>query len=470
MLNLKRTKIITTIGPSSENIDMLRKFFDAGMTTIRLNFSHGTYEEHKKRILNARELMKEKQQPISIMLDTKGPEVRIGKVQNDALQINENAFVTIFASRHYFQKELGKNELSISYDISKDLNVGKIILVDDGKLQLEVIEIKPQVVLTKALNSHIVKTNKRVNLPGTNFTMPFLSKKDDQDIRFGIKNGIDFIAASFVNNKSQIEEIRQILKEEKAEHIQIFSKIESQYAVDNFDEILEATDGVMIARGDLGLEIPYYDVPVVQKMIIRKMRNAGKPVIVATQMLDSMEKSPSPTRAEVTDVYFATELGADATMLSGESAAGKFPEEAVHAMASINKRAETEFYRKSYYEKYIKSLPKPTDYRSAKAKEITLKAKDNIFKFVVVRSKTGLLLSQIAKYRPNLDIIGIVESKKLTTAFGITSSVFVNPDLSSYWKIKADHNAALPVVLNFGGKSGDRYLVVDNSGITEHIV
>ena len=469
MFNNKRTKIITTIGPASEDIVIMKKLFDAGMTTIRLNFSHGNYEEHGNRIKNAKKIMLETGLPISIMLDTKGPEIRIGKVKDGSLKIEENVIIKIFTDIDSFEKETGLNELSVSYDMSKDLEIGKLILVDDGKLQLKVVDLKPGIIMAKSLNHHIVKTNKRINLPGTDFTMPFLSKKDKEDIRFGIRNGIDFIAASFVNTPNDVISIKKILKEEKAEHIQIFSKIESQFAVDNFDKILEETDGVMIARGDLGLEIPYYDVPIVQKMIIRKMRNVGKPVIVATQMLDSMEKNPSPTRAEVTDVYFAVELGADATMLSGESAAGEYPEKAVSVMAKINKRAETEFYNKIYYEKYLKTLLNTTDYRSKKAKEITLRAKDGKYRYVVVRSNTGKLLTQIAKYRPNTDIIGVVQDKKIVTTFGITSSVFMCTDISSYSKIKSNHDNAKFVIKKFGANEGDKFLVVDNLGITDHI-
>lgn len=465
----KKSKLIATIGPSSNNKKVMKKLFDVGMTTIRLNFSHGDYEEHKKRIKIAKEIMKETGFPLSIMLDTKGPEIRIGKMKTGQQKILANKKITIFTDqKSYKNKENNENELTVSYDMSKDLKPGKKILVDDGKLQLEVISINGKIINALSKNSHLIKSNKRINLPGTKFSMPFLASKDYKDINFGIKNNIDFIAASFVNSKKDIEEIRKILKKENAEHIQIFAKIESQYAVDNLDEILEASDGIMVARGDLGLEIPYYEVPVEQKKMIRKCRKFGKPVIIATQMLDSMESNPSPTRGEVTDVYFATELGADSTMLSGESAAGKYPILATSYMSKINQRAEKEFFKKTYYEKYLNNLSKPSNKREKIAMLVTQKTKKGNYKFTVVLSRTGKLLTQIARFRPNTNILGVTNDLKQTTQFGVTSSIFMDLNVKNFNIIKSNHENARKTVLKYGAKPNDRYLVVENDSIDEY--
>ena len=464
----KRTKLITTIGPASETKEQIKELFDAGMTTIRLNFSHGDHAEQGERIKIAKEVRKEEQLPISILLDTKGPEIRVGKFKGGKQQVSNGQKIIIYTdSDSYANKESGQGEMTVAYDMSQDLSVGKVILVDDGKLQLDVVAVEPGIVKTVAKNHHVVKTNKRVNLPGTKFSMPFLAEKDINDIRYGAREGVDFIAASFVNTPEDILEIKQILKEENAEHIQVFAKIESQYAVDHFDEIVAVTDGVMVARGDLGLEIPYYDVPVAQKMMIRKMREAGKPVIVATQMLDSMESNPHPTRAEVTDVYVATEMGADATMLSGESAAGEYPTETTKVMSIINERAEKEFYNKVYYKNYLETLPKASNERQKIAFSVTQSTKDAEFKYAVVLSRTGNLLREVSKYRPNTNILGVTNDKLQVTQFGVTSSVFMSMDMNAFDKIKDDKSSAKSVVEKFGGKSGDKFLVVENDQITE---
>ena len=469
MNTTKRSKLITTIGPASETKEKIKALFDAGMTTIRLNFSHGDYEEQGARIKIAKELREELQLPISILLDTKGPEIRVGKFQGGKQPVTAGQEITIYTDADsYANKEAGQGEMTVAYDMSQDLTAGKVVLVDDGKLQLDVTEVTPGIVKTIARNHHVVKTNKRVNLPGTKFSMPFLAEKDINDIKYGADMGVDFIAASFVNTPEDILEIKAILKEKNAEHIQVFAKIESQYAVDHFDEIVAVTDGVMVARGDLGLEIPYYEVPVAQKMMIRKMREAGKPVIVATQMLDSMESNPHPTRAEVTDVYMATEMGADATMLSGESAAGEYPVETTKVMSIINERAEKEFYNKTYYAQYIANLPEAKTEREKIATLVTKKSQDGDYKFAVVLSRTGKLLTDVSKYRPNTNILGVTNDKKQVTQFGITSSVFMSMDMTAFDAIKADASAARSVVEKFGGKAGDKYLVVENEKITEY--
>lgn len=464
---LKRTKIITTIGPSSHSEEMISKLFDAGMTTIRLNFSHGSYEEQGARIKFARAVSKDKGVPISVMLDTKGPEIRVGKFVNEVQDIKRNQTLKIYTDNEsYLNKVCAAGEMTVSHDMSKDLKPKNTILVDDGKLDLIVLEVNKGLIIAKANNDHIVKNNKRINLPGVLFSMPFLSKKDEEDIKFGCDNQVDFIAASFVNTPDNVKQIRNILNSKNCQHIKIIPKIESQYAVDNFDAILKVSDGIMVARGDLGLEIPYYEVPVVQKMMIRKCREAGKPVIVATQMLDSMEKSPHPTRAEVTDVYFATELGADATMLSGESAAGNYPVETVKVMARINQRAEQEFYNKLYYKVQLEAVSKVShSTRANLAKKVAEKTIDGDYKFTVVLSKTGQLLSEVAKFRPNTNILGVTNDNKQITLFGITSSVFMYPHVEAFQQIKQDISQAHKVAELYGSKKGDKILVVQNDDL-----
>ncbi len=467
----KRTKIITTIGPVSESKEVMAGLFDAGMTTIRMNFSHGDHSEQGARMVTAREIAKEKGMPISLLLDTKGPEIRVGKMDAGKQRIKQDTIVTIYCDTDSYKNKLGtENTFTVAYDMSKDLEVGKVVLVDDGKLVLDITEITPGIVIAKARNTHDVKTNKRVNLPGTKFSMPFLAEQDIADIRFGAQNRVDYIAASFVNTPEDIIEIKNILKEEDAEEILVYAKIESQYAVDHFKEILAEADGIMVARGDLGLEIPYYEVPVAQKMMIRESRKAGKPVIVATQMLDSMETNPFATRAEVTDVFFATELGADATMLSGESAAGEFPIETVEVMSRINQRAEEEFYKKMFYEPHLDEVAKSSSGKRAEiAEHVARETINGDYKFAVVLSRSGELLKEVAKFRPNVAILGVIKDPKQITKFGITSSVFVYPETEMFDTVKAEkETGSKNVVTRFEGKPGDKYLVVENNEITEY--
>lgn len=461
----KRAKLIGTIGPSSDNEEILEKLVLNGLTTIRTNFSHGTREEQQDKFVMARNVSKKLDVPISVLLDTKGPEIRVGKMKDGGQTIKENSLVNVHTSQAQFNSLEGTNkDISVSYDMDKDLKVGDKVLFDDGKLVTNVVEIKKDLVIVKTVNSHFLKGNKRINLPGVDFSLPFLSKKDKEDIEFGIKNGIDYIAASFVNTAQNVKELRSVADAAGGQKVKLFSKIESQIGVENIDAIIAESDGIMIARGDLGLEIPYFEVPFVQKKIIRKCREVGKPVIVATQMLDSMEKSPQPTRAEVTDVYWATELGADATMLSGESASGDFPVEAVHVMSTINKRAEKEFYNKLYYPVQMEEVYKNSkqDDRNTIAYNIAKQTQSGEFKYVVVRSKTGKLLEQIATYRPNAAIIGIIDDHDLITKFGITSSVFVSMNSDDlYLKIKSNFDEAREAIVPFFAKKGDKFLVAD---------
>lgn len=465
---VKRTKVITTIGPATHESADIEKLFENGMTTIRLNFSHGDHEEQGYRIVGAKEIREKLGKPISVLLDTKGPEIRVGKFKDGLQEIAAQQKITIYTdAENYANKECGQGEMTVSYDMSKDLQKGNLVLVDDGKLELIVDEIKPGIVETTAFNHHKVKTNKRVNLPGVAFSMPFMSDKDREDIIFGAQQGIDYIAASFVNTAKDVAEIREILKTAKAEDVQIISKIESQVGLDNIDAIIAASDGIMVARGDLGLEIPYYDVPYWEKIIIRKCREAGKIVIVATQMLESMTDNPSPTRAEVTDVYFATELGSDATMLSGESAAGSYPFITTQVMSTINKRAEVEFYNKVYYQVQLDNAKATTSGPRAKIADLLAeKTRDGNFKYAIVCSRTGELLKTISKFRPNTTILGVSESERLWTAFGIWHSIFMNKtnDLTG---LETNDAKLSEIAKLWGAQTGETILIVRNEDIRE---
>lgn len=259
---VKRTKIVTTLGPSTHEVEAIEQLFEQGMNTIRLNFSHGGEEEQGYRMNGAKAVREKLGKPISILLDTKGPEIRVGKFQGGVQEVSARQKITIYTdTESYKTKECGQGEMTVAYDMSVDLKKGDQILIDDGKLELTVEAVKPGIVEAISFNHHMVKTNKRVNLPGVAFSMPFLAPKDISDILFGCAQGVDYIAASFVNTAENIEQIRAILVEGKRTDIQIIAKIESQVGIDNIDEIIAAADGIMVARGDLGLEIPYYDVP-----------------------------------------------------------------------------------------------------------------------------------------------------------------------------------------------------------------
>ncbi|MFV8470364.1 pyruvate kinase [Mycoplasma sp. VS509_3] len=471
----KRTKLVATIGPSSDNYDMLLSLVENGVTTIRANFSHGSHEEQLNKFKLGKRVSQELKIPVSLMLDTKGPEIRIGKMKDGAQVVQSGSEVLIHTTSDKYQTLEGTaTEITVAYDMAQDLAVGNQVLIDDGKLSTVVTEVGKGYVKVKAENTHKLKTNKRVNLPGVDFSLPFLAEKDINDVKFGIENGINYVAASFVNSARNVKELRKLLDENGGSHIQIFSKIESYLGCVNIDEIIEASDGIMVARGDLGLEIPYYDVPYYEKMMIRKCREAGKPVIVATQMLDSMENSPHPTRAEVTDVYYAVELGADSTMLSGESANGLFPLEAVKTMSAISRRAEKEFYARNYYDVQLEKVWANSDQsnkRSQIAYKIAEKTKDGKYKFVVTLSRTGTLLKEVAKFRPNSTIIGVVNNPLLVNAFGSYSSVWTSVDSEALFPlIKKDHKNAVTALEPYGIQKGDQFLVVENDVITEHVV
>src|SRR6056297_4117327 len=334
---MRKTKIVCTLGPATDDEEILREVIDSGLDVARFNFSYGNHEEQKKRIDMVKKISKEINKPIGLMLDTKGPEVRTGDLKEGKVQL-EKGEETIITTEEI---KGDADRFSVQYkNLPSDLEEGSQILIDDGLIELIVKEIKGSEIKCEIKNGGELGSRKGVNLPGVKVQLPPLTEKDISDIKFGLKQDIHFIAASFTRKASDVIEIRKLLEEENAEDVKIIPKIENQEAVDNIDEIIEVSDGLMVARGDLGVEIAAEKIPVIQKNLIKKSNENAKPVITATQMLDSMIRNPRPTRAEASDVANAIFDGTDATMLSGETAAGEYPVESVQMMAKIAEQAE----------------------------------------------------------------------------------------------------------------------------------
>lgn len=334
---MKMTKIICTLGPSVDNEKVLNDMINAGMDVARFNFSHGDHASQQERVDRIKKVKKENGKDIALLLDTKGPEIRIGKFENGAVELNEGEFFVL-----YNKDMLGNQDgVSISHkELYKDMRPGKVILINDGLVELAVVNVDGQDIVCKIINGGTISNNKGVNIPDTDTHLPSLTEQDIKDIEFAIKNDFDFIAASFVRKADDVLAVREILAKHNADNIKIISKIENREGVNNFDEILSVSDGIMVARGDLGVEIPFEEIPALQKMMCEKCNEQHKIVIVATQMLESMINNPRPTRAEVSDVANAIYDGASAIMLSGESAAGKYPIESVRTMSKVAIKTE----------------------------------------------------------------------------------------------------------------------------------
>lgn len=416
---MKKTKIICTIGPTSEKEEVLRQLMLAGMNVIRLNLSHGNHEEHKRRIETIKKVREELQLPIGIMLDTRGPEIRIGNFKDSEVNLEEGQYFTL-TTRDILGDETIVN---ISYEgLPKDVKSGDIILIDDGLIELKVVEIKEKTdIVCIVKNGGSVSDHKGINLPGIKVNLPAVTEKDYDDILFGIENGIDFIAASFIRKADNVLEIRKILEENGGDHIHIISKIENQEAVDNIDEILKVSDCLMVARGDLGVEITTEEIPIIQKQLIRKCNEAGKPVITATQMLDSMIRNPRPTRAEVTDVANAIFDGTDAIMLSGETAAGKYPLESVKTMYNIAMKAESALDYKQIFK--TKSDINGVSSTNAISKATCTTAQDLGASAILTATSSGYTASAVSKFRPKAPIIAATTSeivmRRLSVVWGV---------------------------------------------------
>lgn len=405
---MTKTKIICTLGPATDQPGILDALIQEGMSVARFNFSHGNYEEHEKRLNELREARTRFQKPIAALLDTKGPEIRVKSFKNGKVELQPDQLF-----RLCFQDVEGDEEqVTITcQELYKDVSVGKRILLDDGLIAMQVEAIENKDIICRVINGGVVSNNKGVNVPEVHLSLPYVSEKDRQDILFGIEKDFDFVAASFVRCADDVLQIRRILDENGGKNIEIISKIENREGVDNIDEIIEASNGIMIARGDMGVEIASEEVPVIQKMIIKKVYEAGKKVITATQMLDSMMKNPRPTRAETTDVANAIYDGTSAIMLSGETAAGKYPVEALQTMVRIATRTEQDIdYRKRFFGYDHKASTNVTD---AICHATCTTAHDLNASAILTVTKTGTSARMISRYRPGCQIIGCTMNEKV---------------------------------------------------------
>jgi len=416
---MKKTKIVCTLGPASDTTEILTELINAGMNVARFNFSHGSHEEHLERFNKLKAAREETGKLVEILLDTKGPEIRTHEIENNQAELIQGTTVRIAMNEIVGNAE----KFSVSYpELINDVELDTKILIDDGLIELNVtaIDHESQEIVTEVLNSGTIKTKKGINVPNTQLNLPGITEKDEADIRFGAKQGIDFVAASFVRRASDVMEIRAVLEDEGYHNVKIISKIENEEGVSNIDEILAVSDGIMVARGDLGVEIPTEDVPIVQKQIIKKCNQAGKPVITATQMLDSMQRNPRPTRAEAGDVANAIFDGTDAVMLSGETAAGDYPVEAVKTMASICSRTEDALVGQDAFT--LKAYDND-DLTEAIGQSVGHTARNLGIKTIVAATSSGHTANMIAKYRPQAHILAATFDEKSARTLALTWGV-----------------------------------------------
>jgi pyruvate kinase len=414
---IKKTKVVCTIGPATEKQEVLYKLIKAGMNVMRLNFSHGDFAEHQARVNNLRKITKTTKTPVAIMQDLGGPKIRTGETEKGLINLKEGEKIILTVD-----KIIGnENRISINYPLfAKEVKVGDPVLIHDGKKKLEIVEIKGNDVICKVIIGGEIKDKRGINLPGSDLSVSSITEKDRKDIEFGIKNKVDFIALSFVRRPEDIIELKEILKKANSD-ARIIAKIETPQALNNIDEILKLANGIMIARGDLAIEIPAEDVPLTQKMLIKKCNEAGKPVITATQMLESMIKSPVPTRAEVSDVANAILDGTDAIMLSEETTLGDYPVEAVKMMTNIAQRIERDaYYRKVVgSRKFTDSVKTTSDALANGAIEV---AKESNAKLIVALTDTGFSARIISRYKPEQKILALtpkeITEKQLALTYG----------------------------------------------------
>lgn len=416
---MKKTKIVCTIGPSSDSYEVLKALVNEGMNVARLNFSHGTHPEHKKRIDTIKKLRDDLDEPIAIMLDTKGPEIRIKTFKDGMIRIEQGQDFTLTSE----DVEGDETRVSVTYkDIAKDLKADDRVLIDDGLVEFTVISVDENNVYMKAVNSGELSDRKGVNLPSVKVNLPTLTEKDIEDLIFGIENDVDFIAASFIRSAKDVLEIRKILESNGGDDVKIISKIENLEGVQNIDEIIEVSDGIMVARGDMGVELDEEDIPLVQKDIIRKCNLKGKFVITATQMLDSMIRNPRPTRAEVTDVANAILDGSSAIMLSGETAAGNYPVKSCEMMRKIAVKIEDSL-------DYKIALDSTNDEHEINitnsiAKATREAALDLDAKVIIAATTSGLTARNISKFKPKSPIIAATTNEKVRRQLAIEWGVY----------------------------------------------
>ena len=407
-MNLRKTKIICTLGPATDDDEVLRKLMLEGMDVARFNFSHGDHAQHRKNKDRIEKLRDELGLPVATLLDTKGPEIRVGDFKEGKVELVEGQTFTLTTD-----DVLGDQaKVSITYkNLVNDVKPGDTILIDDGLINMKIEKVTGTEIVCRVENGGPVSNHKGVNVPRVNLTMPYISDVDREDIIFGIKNDFDFIAASFVRSADDILEIRKILDEYECDNINIIAKIENMQGVDNIDEIIRVSDGIMVARGDLGVEIPASQVPHIQKEIIRKCNEHYTPVITATQMLDSMIRNPRPTRAEVADVANAIYDGTDAIMLSGETAAGKYPVDALKMMADIAEMTEPHLDYKVFIEH--RSMDGREKISSAVALATVRTAKNLKANAIVTPTMSGNTARLISNFRPKVPIYAITDRKSV---------------------------------------------------------
>lgn len=467
---MKKTKIICTLGPASESAEVLSKMVEAGMNVARLNFSHGTHEEHLKKIKTIKEVRERLKVPLPIMLDTKGPEFRIGTFKDGKITLKDGDKFT-FTTENI---EGDQHRVTVSFKgICEQMNPGDKILLNNGLIIFEVIKVEKPNVICKTLIGGVLSNRKSMFFPDKELDMVYLSEQDKADLKFGVENGIDFVACSFVSKAQDVLDVRNWLREcgDTDDEIEIIAKIENRSGVNNLESIIKVCQGIMVARGDLGVEVPYEELPAIQKQIIRACRINGKRSITATEMLESMIHQPRPTRAEISDVANAVYDGSSAIMLSGETAAGEFPVEAVRAMARIAKQAEANTNYIAYIEE---SEYRINSLSEALAHSACTLAHDIGAKVIVVCTRTGGTARTVSRFRPMIDIIGMTTNerayRKLGLSWGvipIMSEEFYSVDVLFHYAKRAAIGTGLvskgdKIVLTGGtpnGKSGNSNLI-----------
>lgn len=427
---LKKTKIVCTIGPASRDADTMREMLEAGMNVVRLNFSHGTHEEHRKTIETFRRVRDEQDRPAAILLDTKGPEIRLGDFENGSEILEEGDEFTLTSEECPGTKE----RVSTTYKaLPSQVSLGTSILIDDGRVRLRVAGTTEDEVRCIVVNGGKVSNRKGVNIPNQSLDLEYISEADRQDILFGIEMDVDYVAASFVRSGADVKVLRSLLNENGGDRIKIISKIENTEGIENFKEILALSDGIMIARGDMGVEVDFEKLPGIQKKFIKECCKAGKTVITATQMLESMTHSPAPTRAEITDVANAVFDGTSAVMLSGESAAGDYPVETVKAMAKIVSQAEEDAEEVNQY-KFLEVETNDRDVSNAMGHAACTTAHDIKASAIVAITTSGYTAEMMAKYKPVEPIIAATPDSKTYHQQALTRGVYpVLTQRSSNW-------------------------------------
>lgn len=427
---LKKTKIVCTIGPASRDADTMREMLEAGMNVARINFSHGTHEEHRKTIETFRRVRDEQDRPAAILLDTKGPEIRLGDFENGSEILEEGDEFTLTSEECPGTKE----RVSTTYKaLPSQVSLGTSILIDDGRVRLRVAGTTEDEVRCIVVNGGKVSNRKGVNIPNQSLDLEYISEADRQDILFGIEMDVDYVAASFVRSGADVKVLRSLLNENGGDRIKIISKIENTEGIENFKEILALSDGIMIARGDMGVEVDFEKLPGIQKKFIKECCKAGKTVITATQMLESMTHSPAPTRAEITDVANAVFDGTSAVMLSGESAAGDYPVETVKAMAKIVSQAEEDAEEVNQY-KFLEVETNDRDVSNAMGHAACTTAHDIKASAIVAITTSGYTAEMMAKYKPVEPIIAATPDSKTYHQQALTRGVYpVLTQRSSNW-------------------------------------